>query len=1365
MTKLKLTRWTILTALLLSITSFYSTFGYGQATNTGTIVGVVADQSGAVVPGAIVTLVDTATNASRTTSTNKTGQFAFVDVAPGTYNVTATKSGFELDRIANEVVAVGTQATANFTLHVGNQQTTVEVQAAGTDLQTINATVGSTVDQEAISQLPSLLHDAGTFTTLQPGISPDGSVAGAVVDQSTFSLDGGNNSNDMDGSMSVYTGSFAGDPTGGASGGSSQGLVTSPTGVMPTPADSVEEFKVSSSGQGAEFNNSAGAEVQVSTKRGTNTWHGTGYEYYLDNNFSANYWQNNAADNGVTPPADYHYSKFGFGAGGPVLPKFLGGKTYAFVLYQGWRYPNSEIYTRPVPSAALESGLITDPTTGTQYNLAAIDPRHIGINPTVLAMWKQYEPTGNDATCSDYTSSNPTFCDGVNTQEFKGQLSIPYKDNFLVGRVDHDFGEKWHLMTSYRYYKLTKAVDDQVDIGGFFSGDKLGVAASTASRPQQPWYLVAGLTTNITSKLTSNFVYSFLRNYWSWSDDNAPAQASGLGGALEPFGETTFALSPFNLNTQDIRTRFWDGHDNFLREDLTLIKGNHLFQFGGQYQHNYNYHERSDNGGGVNFTPTYRLGEASDNGIGPNLDLSDFDASGFSSSEGGSRIAAAALGIVTTAQVAYTRSGADLALNPPLTHAFDKSTIPFYNTYFSDTWHMKPSFTLTYGMGWTLEMPPTEATGKQTVLVDASDTPVKTLDYIAQKKAAALQGNVYNPELGFALVGNVGAGQKYPYNPFYGSFSPRVAAAWNPSFDGDSLLGKIFGHGDTVIRGGYGRIYGRLNGVDLVLVPLLGVGLIQPVQCTTALAPTSTSAASCGTGTNTATTAFRIGVDGDTAPLTQPTATLPQPVYPGVNNGESSSAEGLDPNFRPNVSDTFDLTIQRKINSHQTLEVGYIGRLVQHEYQPVNLNVVPYMMVKGGQAFESAYANVEKALGCATSAGACAASVPSPYLANGTTPNPAYNAYINALATQPFFETALTSQYCNGTNASHTAANGDLGTFTNGIGTYASCTAAAVDNELSNFSSQAVWSLWSDMDGGNFQFAPTMMNNSGQASSGFALNASIGHGNYNGGFISLTTQNWHGLLMHNNFTYSKALGTGAVVQASSEYTPNDAFDLNKMYGVQPFNRKFVYNSYMVWQDPYFKGQRGILGRAAGGWSVAPIFVAGNGEPVYCGTLTGGQSFGSADANNYYSNEQCVFTSKYTGGNSSHFGITGGTDSFGHSVGTQVEGAAVGQEINMFKNPVSVWNQVRAPMLGIDTKNPGVGPIIGMPYWNVDMSVQKNFKVFESTSITLGMIFTNVFNHNVLGDGGMSLGNSSGWGVEGSQLNTPRNIEFGMRASF
>src|SRR5438105_11733028 len=119
----------------------------------------------------------------------------------------------------------------------------------------MNATVGDTVSGIALQSLPSLGRDVSTFITLQPGISPDGSVAGAVVDQSSFQLDGGNNTNDMDGSMSIYTATFAGDPTGGVS-NQSNAVAAGPTGVLPTPSDSVEEFKVNSANQTADFNSS-----------------------------------------------------------------------------------------------------------------------------------------------------------------------------------------------------------------------------------------------------------------------------------------------------------------------------------------------------------------------------------------------------------------------------------------------------------------------------------------------------------------------------------------------------------------------------------------------------------------------------------------------------------------------------------------------------------------------------------------------------------------------------------------------------------------------------------------------------------------------------------------------------------------------------------------------------------------------------------------------------------------------------------------------------------------------------------------------------------------------------------------------------
>jgi len=132
----------------------------------------------------------------------------------------------------------------------------LEVQATGTELQTMNATVGNTVTAIAIDNLPSIGRDVNTFIELQPGVSAGGDVAGAVNDQSYFSLDGGNNSNDMDGSGGVYTSVqtslVIGDPTGGMS--TQTFTYSAPSGVMPTPADSVEEFKVNTAGQTADFN-------------------------------------------------------------------------------------------------------------------------------------------------------------------------------------------------------------------------------------------------------------------------------------------------------------------------------------------------------------------------------------------------------------------------------------------------------------------------------------------------------------------------------------------------------------------------------------------------------------------------------------------------------------------------------------------------------------------------------------------------------------------------------------------------------------------------------------------------------------------------------------------------------------------------------------------------------------------------------------------------------------------------------------------------------------------------------------------------------------------------------------------------------
>jgi Carboxypeptidase regulatory-like domain len=1321
-----------------------------QSTSSGVVAGTITDPSGAVVAAATVMLTDTATNASRTVATNGAGRYFFADVAPGTYNISATKSGFSTVKAEQQVVQVGLALTVNLSLQVGGTNVVVEVSAVGNELQTMNATVGNTVTGDLVNYLPSLGRDVNTFIELQPAVGTDGSVAGAVFDQNYFSLDGGNNTNDMDGSGGIYIANLTvGDPTGGVA-FQNQG-VGAPAGVMPTPQDSVEEFKVDTSGQTADFNSSAGAEVRVATKRGTNTFHGTIYEYYKDNAWSANSYQNKF-DNVALPP--YHYSRYGGAIGGPLIPKnVLGGKTYFFFNYEGWNWPNIESYFRDTPSAALRLGLVTDTANNIIYNLnpypatyngvtyaanngcaplgGLCDPLGEGLNPTVAKIWNTWMPASN-SSCAF------ALCDGVNVQAFAANLALKTTSRFAVWRIDHDFSPKEHFMASYRYYHQNYATDDQVDIGGFFPDDTLGTPTSLSSKPARPWYLVAGLTSNIAVNTTNDIHYSFLRNWWAYARKGPIPQLPGLGGALEiESGQSPQeTLTPYNVNNQQTRNRFWDGKDNMVRDDVSMLKGIHLLQFGGQYQHNFNRHQRTDNGGIIDNLPVYDLGlgatgSNAGSGLAANIPICNVQTvAGTNDIANCGALTAAVLGIVSASEVAYTRAGPNLALQPIGTPATAKSNIPYYNVYFTDTWHIKPTFTLSYGLSWTLEMPPVEENGAQVELVDQADQPLGAEAYLAQRRRSALAGQVYNPEIGYALIGNVQNGPKYPYNPFYGGFGPRIAAAWNPQFGGDSLAGKIFGHQDTVIRGGYGRIYGRLNGVDLVLVPLLAPGIIQPVQCVNNLAN-----GTCGaSGTATASSAFRIGstsggYSGFNAPIPPGSATLPQPYFPGYNQSAAGPGESLDPNFRPNSSDAFDLTIQRQLAHKLTLEVGYIGRRIEHEYQPININAVPYMMTLGGQQFASAWRNVllQYCGGIAGMAG------------GGCANNPA------AVTPQPFFEAAMKPAYCAG---------------------YSSCTAAVVANEgpTGDFGGDLMWNLWSDLDNGGFNFPRSMMNTpiagspiyggNGQTASGTAVNTSLGHGNYNAVFGTIKALNWRGLTMQSNFTWSKALGTGAEVQATSEYTPDDPFNLNEMYGRQASDRKITYNAMLVYEPPFYKGQQGVIGRLLGGWVFSSVFAAGSGTPIELfGSAGNGSPWGESDNTNYFGDENAV-----------PIGPTGGQ---GHAY---YNSPSSGLPVNIFKNGITEAGNWRNPIVGIDQRDGAEGILNGLRYWNTDMSIAKNIRVAESVTLRFQGVFQNVFNHNQwLDPFGIGLYSPSNFGAlynsTPTGTATPRNIEIGARVSF
>jgi Carboxypeptidase regulatory-like domain len=1327
----------MLSALLL-LTGLVPSRMWAQATSNSTVTGQVVDQQGAAVPGTDVQLSNSSTNTQLKTTVNNSGRYVFSNVSSGTYGISFSKPGFQTFKVEAQEINVGTTLTINATLQLGSTSTTIEVQAqAEAELQTTSASVGNTMSGAAILALPNLGRDVATLAVLQPGVTPGGYTAGAVQDQNTYTVDGGNNSDDMSGNTTSYTTNFT-----GFGGTQTNGT---PSGVVPTPVESIEEFKVTSFNQTADFNSSMGSQVQMVTKRGTNAIHGAVYGYYFATNLgAANSWANNHTPLGsspFTPLVSNHRDRYGAAIGGPVAPAFLGGKWYAFFNYEALRFPNVSNYERPVPSALMRAGIIQVPDStgkyipynlnpvtttvnGVQYTPAACaggpcDSRGIGINPVVSKIWNTQMPMPNDPI---YNSNG---ADQVNVQGYNSSIRAPLTTNSYVGRIDHDFSDKWHFMSSYRYMKLTNLTTNQVDIGGVLPGDVLGQPAATAPRTQLPGLFVAGLTTVLSPNSTNNFVFSYTRNFWQWGTAGAPPQLPGLGGNIEiasgaanAIAESATAaqvLSPYNVNTQSVRQRFWDGKDAMFKDDVTIVKGQHVMQVGGLYQRNLDYHMRSDNGNGVNNQVVYQVGSSGVNFNGFNYPTSvpTNQQSNFAN------LYSEVLGLVNQPQVAYTRTGSNLTLQPVGSVATDTSVIPTYNLYISDTWHLKPSLTLSYGLTYALELPPVEKNGSQILLVDSSGNQISANNYLDARKAAALAGQVYNPTVSFESIANTKL--KYPYKPVWDEFSPRLAMAWNPKFS-SGILGSLFGDGKTVIRGGYGRIFGRLNGVNLVLVPLLGPGLIQAVSC-----PGASSNGQClGTNGVNPGTAFRIGTDGNTAPLPSVTNTLPQPYTPGLGgNSVSTDPSVLDPNYKPERTDNFTFSIQRAIGSNMTIEGGYIGRIIRNEEQELNIDAVPYMTTLGGQTFAQAYANTYLAL----NSGVAAKSV----------------------AAQPFFESAMggsNSAYCKG---------------------YSSCTAAVASLNTSNIKNTAVSDLWKSLNNApSWTLGRTMLSGSPNAQvTSLGMIASSGYGSYNAVYFTWKARDYHGMSILSNFTYGRALGTAANTQATSSATATDPFNIASVYGPNSFDFKAVYNAAITYQPKFYRTQKGLVGHILGGWTISPLFTAQSGAPLAVsyseGSCTACQGFGESSSSAVTSSaEGAVSAYPYTGGGSASYNNHGS-----NAVGTNNPTG-----VNLFSNPALVASEFRPCLLGLDTNCGGYGNIRGLPAWNLDATALKDIGVWKEGRIgaTLSFQVTNVLNHVVLANptsSNLSLTSLSNFGkITGqSSSNTPRNMEFGLRIHF
>jgi len=921
------------------------------------VSGVVSDASEAVVPGAKVVLLDKATGLARTQETSSTGQYIFANVLPGNDTITVTMKGF----IQAEVqlsVEIAKSYNINVTLKVGAATEVVEVTAgAGAELQTFDATVGNVVQGEEMVRLPNVNRSAMVYYDLQPLVAPtyrtgginqvnsQATVAGSRSDQTTFTVDG------IDATDNLIGGGVKPD---------SANVVDSP---VPLTSDSVQEFGVGTTNSNASYGGGEGGQFTFITKRGTNALHGALYEYLQNNDLNANTWDRNRV--GIPNPK-LEDNRFGGAVGGPIWKNH----TFIFGNYEGRRFPQSSTISRIVPTDALRagtlrfrdaSGIVRDYPLATSTscgsgNTSACDPRGLGLNPVVSALWSHL-PKGNDSTVGD----------GLNTIGFRSTVSTPSSSNYGIGRLDHYFTDNWHFMGSVRYSEATSLLNSQVDLGGLLKGDTLGQPAALHGESAQPHYFVAGLTGQIKPTLTNDLRFGYLRDWW-WFPGVLPfPQVPGIAGAMEVAGGASASGGlldgPVDMNTLVARTQGANAKSYQIRDDLSWNKRHHLFQFGGDFRRITTYHYRNDKvigsitaldieldaAGAVTIPAENRPPDCSVTVT--TFCLAAGDATRWN------RLFAGTTGMIDNTNVLVTR---DRNLNPlPLGSPLEANTYQnAVDFYFSDAWRIRPSLTITGGLNYQIQFAPVDSLGRTAFMIDdATGQTLTSTDYLNSARQAALQGNIYNPAL--AWLPSTKTSQKAVFNTDYGNVGPRIAAAWTPPFK-NSLWEHLFGSkGGSVFRAGYSITYDRMNTVWSVLEPMLGPTFAQTLNCRGPVI-----GGSCANSSNP-TDAYRIGIDG---PGIGPAApAVSSPLVVATPYGETFAYQP-DPVIGTGHAHHIDFTIQRQLSSTMIVELGYVGTIARNMREVNDITSAPYFYKDkaSGQTFAAAYDNVANQLRAGT---------------------------------------------------------------------------------------------------------------------------------------------------------------------------------------------------------------------------------------------------------------------------------------------------------------------------------------------------------------------------------------------------------------
>ncbi|MBM3762458.1 MAG: TonB-dependent receptor [Acidobacteria bacterium] len=841
-------QWVISTLLLISTANLF-----GQATTS--LSGRVVDPTGASVPEPVITITLDSQGFNRKTVGDATGFYQFLQLPPGNYIVKVEKTGFATLLQKNVLLQVNLPATVELKMEVGNVSQTIAVEAEAPPINTQDASIGNAFNQTQVRQLPLLTRNVVELLSLQAGVTATGEVLGARRDQNNVTLDGA----DVNDNQSA--GAF--------------------TAVLPVPLDSVQEFRVTVGGQGANMGRSSGGQVSLVTKSGSNQFHGSLYEFHRNTVTSANNWFSNRA--GIKREALIR-NQFGGSIGGRIIKD----RAFFFFNYEDRIDASGAAQTRTVPSESLKNGILTLQTSDgvtrqlSQAEMATvIDPQRRGFSPFVKDLLAKY-PVGNDpALGSD---------GGLNFSGLRFNAPFKLNNRAYVARMD---------------FRIDKEGKHNAYIRGTLADNKEDNSAALAQFPGQPAASLLlnnsrGFTANYTGVLKSNLTHS--------------ASLSLTRQGLEQSGATGPRLSLSGISDQINYTR---GNGRILPvwqliDDLTWMKGKHTIQTGINFRF-----IRNDRFNFAPSFPTFGMSRGTMLGLGSDITTAVLDhvkrrdglpaTTGLRNSVPLVNAVGAYLGMITNLDVTFQfdRDGKALPVGAAQARSFKTNE---YEFYVQDAWRVTRDLNLTFGLRYGSYSVPYEANGLQV----NTTTPLDS--YFAQRVGLGAQGVAGNamPDalLKYALAGPANNAKDW-YARDKNNFAPRFSFAYSKTGATNWLTKSIFGNGG-VIRGGAAMVYDRFGSDLIVNFDQLGsVGLASragfPLSYNMTTAPRLTTAG-----------AF---------PALPAAPTGGFPFTPPDVFAVAGTGLGMFSDLKTPYSMLLNLNYAREIKGGQTFEFGYVGRL------------------------------------------------------------------------------------------------------------------------------------------------------------------------------------------------------------------------------------------------------------------------------------------------------------------------------------------------------------------------------------------------------------------------------------------------------